>query len=117
MYRIFVSVCQQIRQDSFEAEKMDTKQQEHFVRLYDRFKDLLPFMSMYKPQTQQRHNIKEVDLGEVMDLPHMEDIKRELKSKIQARITFLPAVSRGKKVKTAPIREKLPWKQLYERSD
>ena len=45
MYAIFVSVCRQIREDSYQVCEMDAKQQEFFVRLYDRFKDLLPFMN------------------------------------------------------------------------
>ena len=91
---------------------------------------------MYKPTSDERRGgysrTTAVDLAEVMDLPHMEEIKKELKSKILKRITFLPNVissngvtstTRNKNPHTATAlnstkqRQKLPWKQLYERSD
>lgn len=91
MYGIFVSICQQIKEDSQNVEQMDAKQREFFVRLYHRFKDLLPFMTLYRP-TDTSDDIAKVDLNEVMDLPHMEEVKQELKSKVLKRITFLPSV-------------------------
>ena len=76
---------------------MDAKQQEFFVRLYDRFKDLIPFMTMYKPPADQKNAAvpasTAVDLNDVMDLPHMGEFKQELQSKILKRITFLPSVA------------------------
>ena len=58
----------------------------------------------------------------------MEEIKKELKSKIKARITFLPAViakmddkkeefTEEKEEQVIEEREKMPWKQLYESSN
>ena len=86
-----MSICQQIKEDSQNVEQMDVKQREFFVRLYHRFKDLLPFMTLYRP-TDTSDDIGKVDLNEVMDLPHMEEVKQELKSKVLKRITFLPSV-------------------------
>lgn len=65
---------------------------------------MLPFMTLYRLPAEQKYSYRSpnaaVDLNEVMDLPHMEEFKQELRSKILKRITFLPSVVPQKPAET-----------------
>ena len=102
MYDLFLTVCKQIREDSYSARQMPPKQQESFVKLYVVFKELVPFMLEKNVVNLMDWDIKKKgkevttreNIGKIMDLPHMETLKAELAEKVRkASVTSFPNVN------------------------
>ena len=102
MYDLFLVVCKQIREDSYNARQMPPKQQESFVKLYVGFKELVPFMLEKNVVNLMDWDIKKKgkeittreNIGKIMDLPHMEILKAELAEKVRkASVTSFPNVN------------------------
>jgi len=73
LYKTYVSICKQIREDSYNLKHMPHKQLYFFVKLYVKFKGLIPFMQMKQPENKDDDTEIE-DIAEILDLPHMKKI-------------------------------------------
>ncbi len=82
MYDLFVTLCTQLRDDSYKARQMDAMDLEFFIKMYDSFKQLLPFMETKNiMEPKDEHDIIP-DVRDLLNLPHIEQIKAELAEKV-----------------------------------
>ena len=69
-----------MRADSYKTRLLAKNQLEDFVKLYDQFKKLVPFM-MAKNTVLNEDGTPMESIEEIMNLPHMEKLKVNLAAK------------------------------------
>ncbi len=72
MYDLFVTLCTQLRDDSYKARQMNVADQEFFIKMYDSFKQLLPFMETKNIMEPEDENDIIPDVRDLLNLPHIE---------------------------------------------
>ena len=84
-----------MRADSYKTRLLAKNQLEDFVKLYDQFKKLVPFM-LTKNTVLNEDGTPMESIDEIMNLPHMEKLKQNLAAKAlikEQSITTLPSVN------------------------
>ena len=80
IYSLFITVCKEIRSDSYKTRTYGKDQLEFFVKLYEQFKKLVPFM-MAKNSVLNLDGSQMESIEDIMNLPHMEKLKADLIAK------------------------------------
>ena len=84
MYKLFLTISKQIRDDSYKVQMMKPSDQEFLIKLYVRFKDMLPYMMEKYLETSIDGKPNQMEhITKVLELPHLDKLRDSLIEKVK----------------------------------